>query len=367
MPATWKPFWQYSVEFIAHFDIDAFYAGVAIRDDPSLRGKPVAIAGRHRRAVVLTASYEARPFGVRSAIPLYRALELCPQLIVVPPQMDRYKQLSREVFEIFSSSGRALEGLSLDEAFVDLGSVELEEAAAIAAQIRAAVFARTQLTVSAGVATGKMIAKIACDSCKPDGLLAIAPGDEAVFLAPLPVGRLWGVGPKTAARLLTFGVTTIGQVAELDDARARQLFGSAGPQMRDLARGIDSRSVETQRDTKSISSETTFEYDVRDQRKLLEIVRELSIEIADKMVREDCSASTVGVKLKGADFRVTGRQTHLREPTRDVRMIYRAAALCLRRAHSPGTPVRLVGVRVASIVEGPQRQISMFEGSFTKS
>jgi DNA polymerase IV len=347
--------------YVAHFDIDAFYASVAIREDPSLRGKPVAVAGRHRRAVVLTASYEARPYGVRSAVPLYRALELCPQLVVVPPQMDRYKQISREVFAVFEDGGRAVEGLSLDEAFVDLGGVSLDEATAIASEIRAEVFTRTRLTISAGVATGKMIAKIASDSCKPDGLLAIAPGDEAAFLAPLPAGRLWGVGPKTAARLQTFGITTIGHVAELDDARVRQLFGSWGVQLRDLARGIDARAVEAQRETKSISSETTFEYDVRDQRKLLEIVKELAIELAEKMERYDCSASTIGIKLKGADFRVTGRQTHVSEPTRDARLIYRAAALCLRRAHSSGTPVRLVGVRVASIVEGPRQQISMFE------
>jgi nucleotidyltransferase/DNA polymerase involved in DNA repair len=313
--------------------------------------------------VVLTASYEARPYGVRSAIPLYRALELCPQLIVVPPQMELYKDVSREVFSIFGAGGRAVEGLSMDEAFVALGEMTLDEATSTAAQIRADVFARTQLTVSAGVATGKLIAKIASDSCKPNGLLAIAPGDEAAFLAPLPAGRLWGIGPKTAARLETFGITTAGQIAELDDSRARMLFGSWGPTVRDLARGIDHRGIETERETKSISTETTFEYDVREQRKLLEVLKEQAAEIAEKLAREDCSASTIGIKLKGADFRVLGRQTHLAEPTRDVRMIYRAAALCLRRAHGSGTPVRLLGLRVASLVEGPEKQISFFTKS----
>ena len=336
---------------------------MAIRDDPSLRGKPVAVAGRHRRAVVLTASYEARPFGVRSAIPLYRALEMCPQLVVVPPQFERYKEISHEIFAIFAGDGRAVEGLSMDEAFVDLGDCSLDVAAQIAARIRAEVLERTQLTVSAGVAGGKMIAKIASDSCKPNGLLAIAPGEEAAFLAPLPAGRLWGIGPKTAARLATFGITTVGQVAELDDARARQLFGSWGPDVRDLARGIDRRTVQTGRETKSISSETTFEYDVRDQRKLLDVLREQAAELAEKLAREDCSATTIGIKLKNADFRVLGRQTHLSEPTRDARMIYRAAALCLRRAHSPGTPVRLLGLRVASLMEGPEKQISFFTKS----
>ncbi|HUN28264.1 MAG TPA: DNA polymerase IV [Alphaproteobacteria bacterium] len=349
--------------FVAHFDIDAFYASVAVRDDPSLRGKPVAIAGRHRRAVVLTASYEARPFGVRSAIPLYRALELCPELVVVAPDMHRYKAISREVFAIFGARGHAVEGLSLDEAFVDLDVMTLGEARDFAAEIRADVRAQTGLTVSAGVASGKLVAKIASDGCKPDGLLAIAPGDEAAFLAPLPAARLWGVGPKTAARLQTFGITTIGQIAALEDAQARTLFGSWGPSLRDLARGIDTRKIEPERETKSISSETTFEYDVRDERKLIEVLRELALEVAEKLEREDCSASTVGIKIKRADFRVFGRQTHLSEPTREARLIYRAALHCLRRAHLAGTPVRLLGLRVASLALGGAKQISLFDAS----
>jgi DNA polymerase-4 len=349
------------VGFVAHFDIDAFYASVAIRDDPSLRGRPVAIAGRHRRAVVLTASYEARPFGVRSALPLYKALELCPQLVVVPPDMSRYKSLSREVFAIFGAGGHAVEGLSLDEAFVDLSEMSLDEARQFAAALRADVREHTGLTVSAGVATGKMVAKTASDSCKPDGLLAIAAGDEAAFLAPLPAGRLWGVGPKTAARLQTFGITTIGQIAQLEELQARTIFGSWGPSVRDLARGIDTRRIEPERETKSISSETTFEYDVRDERKLIEVLREQAVEVAEKLEREGCVASTVGVKIKRADFRVLGRQTHLAEPTREVRLIYRAAVHCLRRANLAGTPVRLLGLRVASIALGDAKQISLFE------
>ncbi len=347
--------------FVAHFDIDAFYASVAIRDDPSLRGKPVAVAGRHRRAVVLTASYEARPFGVCSALPLYKALELCPQLVVVPPDMQRYKSISREVFAIFAARGHAVEGLSLDEAFVDLAEMSLDEATAYAAEVRADVREQTGLTVSAGVATGKMVAKTASDSCKPDGLLTIAPGGEAAFLASLPAGRLWGVGPKTAARLQTFGITTIGQIALLEDAQARAIFGSWGPNVRDLALGIDTRKIEPDRETKSISSETTFEYDVRDERKLIEVLREQAVDVAEKLEREGCVASTVGIKVKRSDFRVFGRQTHLAEPTRDARLIYRAAVHCLRRANLAGTPIRLLGLRVASIALGDAKQISLFE------
>ncbi len=347
--------------FVAHFDIDAFYASVAVRDNPALRGKPVAVAGSHRRSVVLTASYEARSFGVKSAIPLYRALELCPELTVVPPDMAKYKMVSREVFAIFSSRGHAVEGLSMDEAFVDFGDVSLDEATELAAAIRAEVLEATRLTVSGGVASGKLIAKIASDSCKPNGLLSIAPGDEAAFLAPMPVGRLWGIGPKTALRLQTLGISSIGEVAALDDLRAREIFGSWGPEVRDLARGIDRRTVEPERETKSISTEETFEYDVRDERRLIELLKEQARELADKLEREDCSASTVGIKIKRADFRVFGRQTHLLEPTRDARRIFRAAMHCLRRAGLHGTPVRLLGLRVASLSLGEPKQISFFD------
>ncbi len=350
------------MRFIAHFDIDAFYASVAVRDDPSLAGKPVAVAGSHRRAVVLTASYEARPFGVRSAIPLYRARQLCPQLVVVPPDMSKYKEVSRAVFAIFGSRGHTVQGLSMDEAFVDLGDMALDEAVQLTQQIRDEVLQETRLTVSAGVSTGKLIAKIASDSCKPNGLLAIGPGEEESFLAPLPVGRLWGIGPKTAARLQTFGITTIGQVAALDDPSLKQLFGSWGVEVRDLARGIDQRPVEADRETKSISSEETFEYDVRDEKQLISVLREQTLDIVRTLDRENLSASTVGVKIKRADFRVFGRQTHLIEPTRDAKRIFRAAVHCLRRAELNGAPVRLLGLRVASLTEGEAKQISLFGG-----
>lgn len=347
--------------FIAHFDIDAFYASVAVRDDPSLAGKPLAVAGSHRRSVVLTASYEARAFGVRSAIPLYRARELCPQLVVVPPDMAKYKLVSRDVFGVFGARGNPVEGVSMDEAFVDLGDVALDEARALTQTMRNEVYEATRLTVSAGVASGKLIAKIASDSCKPNGLLVIGPGEEGSFLAPLPVNRLWGIGPKTAGRLQTFGITTIGQVAELDDAQVRALFGSWGAEVRDLARGIDRRVVESQRETKSISSEETFEYDVRDERQLIAVLREQTRDVVQKMERENVSGATVGVKIKRGDFRVFGRQTHLDQPTRDPRRIFRAAVYCLRRAQLNGAPVRLIGLRVGTLMPGNVRQMSLFE------
>lgn len=347
-------------EFVAHFDVDAFYASVEIRDDPRLRGKPVAIAWHSRRSVVLTASYEARPFGVRSAMPLYKALAACPDLVVVPPNMAKYREVSRAVFSAFGGYGHSVEGLSMDEAFVDAGDATFEQARSLAEAIRRDVLAGTGLTVSAGVASGKMIAKIASDACKPNGLLAILPGTEREFLAPLPAGRLWGVGPKTQRRLTAFGIATIGDVAALDDARLHELFGSWGAQLRDLARGIDARRVETARETRSISTEETFEYDVRDEAELVARLRAQAIELADRLQRENAAAQTIGVKIKRADFSLVGRQTHLEEPTRSARRIFRAALWCLRRAKLEGAPVRLLGTRVASLRDGAPLQIGLF-------
>jgi len=346
--------------FVAHFDVDAFYASVAIRDEPSLRGKPVAVAGRSRRAVVLTASYEARPYGVRSAMPLYRALAACPDLIVVQPEMQKYRTISRQIFDIFRSDGKPVEGLSLDEAFVGLGTTTLDEAVAFAARVRRDVAEATGLTISAGVATAKMVAKIASDNCKPDGLLSVAPGEEAAFLAPLPAGRLWGIGPKTQSRLQLFGISTIGELARLEEPALRELFGSWWLSVRDLARGVDPRRVEPERETKSISTEETFEYDVRDETRLVAVLREQARELAETLERERTVAQTIGVKIKRADFTTLGRQTHLAEPTRDARRIFRAAVYCLRRAELDGAPVRLLGTRVASLTEGDALQTSLF-------
>jgi DNA polymerase-4 len=177
-----------------------------------------------------------------------------------------------------------------------------------------------------------MIAKIASDSCKPNGLLAVAPGEEAAFLAPMPVGRLWGIGPKTEVRLNVFGITKIGELAALDDTRMRELFGSMWHEMHDLAHGIDRRRVEPSRETKSISTEETFEYDIRDESRLVDVLRAQARELAETLERERTVAQTVGVKIKRGDFTVVGRQTHLTEPTRDARRIFRAAVHCWRRA-----------------------------------
>ncbi len=381
---------------IVHFDLDAFYASVAQRDDPSLRGVPVAISGSSRRAVVLTASYEARPFGVRSAMPLYRALELCPHLTVVPPNFSAYRETSQRVFAIFEDGAGAVEGLSLDEAFVDVPSIlrraqddegraqddggraqddggraqddggraqddgGLADAVAFAQRVRARVRAEVGLTVSAGVARVKMVAKIASDANKPDGLTIVPPGTEAEFLAPKPVGLLWGIGPKTQPRLEAARVRTIADVAALDDARLFELFGRGGTFYRDLARGIDEREVDPSRERKSISTEETFEYDERDETRILALLRVQADELARDLQAKALRASTVGVKIKKADHTITGRQTSLAVATNDAEAIHDAAVWCWQRAGMYGVPIRLLGTRVASLTDEEARELRLF-------
>jgi len=345
---------------VVHFDLDAFYAAVAQRDDPALRGKPVAVAGASRRSVVLTASYEARPYGVRSAIPLYRALDACPGLIVVPPDFPAYRAASEAVFAIFADGTLAVEGLSLDEAFVAIDADDVDSAARWAAGVRARIARETGLTASAGVASGKLVAKIASDSCKPDGLAVVPPGTEAAFLAPLPVGRLWGIGPKTLQRLEGTGIATIGDVAALDDARAFALFGRWGRDLRELARGNDARAVDGNRERKSISTEETFEYDVRDEARVIERLRAQANELAGDLRKRSLRGHTIGIKIKRADFTVLGRQTHLSVATDDAEAIFAASLHCWKRSALAGTPIRLLGTRVADLVEGEAPELSLF-------
>jgi DNA polymerase-4 len=345
---------------ILHFDLDAFYASVAQRDDPSLRGIPLAISGSSRRAVVLTASYEARPFGVRSAMPLYRALELCPQLTVVRPEFTRYREASERVFAIFEEGAHAVEGLSLDEAFVALPDATLDAAVAFAERVRSRVREDVGLTVSAGVATVKMVAKIASDKNKPNGLTVVPPGTERDFLAPLPVGQLWGIGPKTLPRVEAAGVRTIGDVAALDDAALYRIFGRGGTFYRDLANGIDERNVEPSRERKSISSEETFEYDVRDEARILALIREQCDELSEGLKRRDLYAQTIGIKVKKSNFTVTGKQTTLTVPTNDAAAIRAAAEWCWHHSGLQGVAIRLLGTRVASLSEGEAPELRHF-------
>jgi DNA polymerase-4 len=344
---------------ILHADLDAFYASVAQRDTPTLRGKPLVVAGSSRRAVVLTASYEARPFGVRSAMPLYQARERCPQLVVVPPDFAKYREASGCVFAIFRECARAVEGLSLDEAFLDLGDIGLDAAIEVAKRLKARVRAETSLTISVGIASAKMVAKIASDDGKPDGLVAVPPGTEAEYLASKPVRRLWGIGPKTEQRLVGRGLEQIGQIAALPDEHLHALFGRWGDELRDLARGIDPRPVSEDWEARSISSEETFEHDVSELADLTRVVQTQAVELAERLHRKNLAAYTVGIKVKLSDWKVFGRQTSFVEPVEDADTLAQAAVHCLMKA-AVGQPVRLIGVRVTNLVSSPAKQINLF-------
>jgi DNA polymerase IV len=339
---------------ILHVDMDAFYASVEQRDDPRLQGKPVAVGGPSRRGVVCAASYEARPFGVRSAMPMARAVRLCPQLVVVPPDFTKYSAVSDQIFDIFHSFTPEVEGLSLDEAFLDVTRSQtllgpaLDQARAIKARIRA----ETRLNASVGIAEVKFAAKIASDLSKPDGLLVVPRGQVAAFLAPLPAARLWGVGPRMEEELLRIGLRKIGDVARADRAYLEARLGSAGPWLHDLANGLDAREVEPDTAAKSIGAEETFEEDLEGDA-LHPFIHEQALRVGARLRRAGVKARAVHLKVKYADFRVQTRQETLPLPTDDSAEIYRVAVRLL--AKTEARPVRLTGVHAGDLgLQEPQ-------------
>lgn len=337
---------------IVHVDMDAFFASVEQRDRPALRGKPVLVGGRNRRGVVAAASYEAREFGVASAMPMVEALRRCPEAIVVSPTMGRYGEVSKEVFAIFRRYTPVVEGLSVDEAFLDVTRSRLlfGDGTSIAKGILQEIEAELSLTASAGVSSSKFVSKVASALKKPNGLVTVARGTEAEFLAPLPIRRMWGVGPKSAERLRRHGIYTLGTLAGLDVRQAAELLGSHGPRICALARGEDVRAVTPHSQRKSLSAEQTFEHDLKARADVERALLAQSTRVAQRLTQEGGSASTVIVKLKYADFTQKTRQKSLSAPVSDTDSIYRAARALLdsfegRRLGVEG--VRLVGVGVS--------------------
>jgi DNA polymerase-4 len=345
---------------ILHVDMDAFYASVEQRDDPGLRGKPLVVGGSARRGVVLAASYAVRPFGIRSAMPMARALRLCPDLLVVPPRFDRYSEVSDEVFRIFHAFTPEVEGLSLDEAFLDvtrsisLHGAPVEQARRIKQRIRDEL----GLTASVGIAEVKFAAKIASDLRKPDGLVVVPAGGVREFLAPLPVARLWGVGPKTEEVLLRRGLKRIGDVAGSDRAQLERELGSLGPWLHDLASGIDDRAVEPDREAKSVGAEETFEEDLAGE-DLLPFIHGQALRVASRLRRAGLRARSVHLKVKFADFRIVTRQETLAAPSDDGAEIYAVARRLLTKVD--GRPARLTGVHAGDL--GPRTQLGLFDES----
>ena len=339
--------------------MDAFYASVEQRDFPELRGKPVIVGGHPQRGVVLAASYEVRPFGVHSAMPMVAAMRRAPTAVVVPPRMAAYEAASDAIFAILSTVTPLIEPLSLDEAFLDVtASVSLfGPPGQIASNLRARIATEVGLPSSAGIASVKFVAKIASDFAKPNGQKEVAPGDARLFLAPLPVGRLWGVGPKTEAALEALGLRTVGQIAAADpDWLTGHISG--GRDLWELACGIDPRQVVPDREAKSIGAEDTFASDVAGSSALLPHIHAQALRVGRRLRQANRKAAVVQLKVKLADFTLLTRQTTLREPTDDGQELYRAASGLLL-AEKLRQKVRLTGVSAQSLVmEGAQ--LSLF-------
>ena len=340
--------------------MDAFYASVEQRDDPALRGRPVIVGGHARRGVVLAASYEVRPSGVRSAMPMARALQLAPEAVVVPPRHDVYADVSARVFDILGSVTPLVEPLSLDEAFLDVtASRQLFGAPAdIARRLRARIAGEVGLPASAGIAGVKLVAKIASDMAKPNGQLEVAPDGGAAFLAPLPVSRLWGVGPKSARTLATMGLETAGDIARRDPEELARRLGPSGRSLWEQANAIDPRPVVPDRDAKSIGAEDTFDEDLSGVEALAPRVHAQALRVAQRLRRAGLRARTIQLKLKAADFTLVTRRATLDEPTDDGQVLYRQAATLLAR--EPTRPTRLSGVSAQNLVAVEAPQLGLF-------
>ncbi|MFO7287148.1 MAG: DNA polymerase IV [Gammaproteobacteria bacterium] len=327
--------------------MDAFYAAVEQLDDPSLRGKPILVGPPCARGVVLTASYEARPYGVGSAMPMALARRRCPDAVVVPPRFERYQEISRVVMRVFREFSPAVEALSLDEAFLDLTGTErlLGPPEAVGRRLKDAVREATGgLDVSVGISSTKFVAKVASGHAKPNGLVVVPPHGAAEWLAPQPIDRLWGVGAKTAARLQALGYERIGDIAAADpDALCAALGGALGRKLHALARADDPREVVPSREAKSIGSEVTLESDTRSRETIAFHLRREADKVARRLRKAGLSARGVRVKLKRADFKLLTRQRMLAAPT-DIADELHRAAMSLLDAFGPLPPIRLVGL-----------------------
>ncbi len=349
---------------ILHVDMDAFYASVEQRDHPELRGEPVLVGGSpDGRGVVCAASYEARPFGCRSAMPTAVALRLCPNAIVLPVRMSRYREVSRQVFAIFDEFSPLVEPLSVDEAFLDLTGTEalFGPPSETARKLKERVREVTGLNASVGVAPNKFLAKLASDLEKPDGLVVIEPGREQEVLDPLPVESLWGVGAATLRRFERLGVKRVEQVRQVPLEVLTRNFGSSGEHFYRLARGMDERPVQPDRGAKSISHEITFSRDIDNPDALRDVVRHQIEDVAYRLRAHDLYARTVQLKLRYPDFTTLTRAQTLPEATHQTQALMKASLSLLDAwwEESPH-PLRLLGTGASNLVTAEGRQLSLF-------
>jgi DNA polymerase-4 len=351
---------------VVHIDMDAFYAAVEQLDHPQYRGRPVIVGadpkGGKGRGVVSTASYEARPFGVHSAMPISQAYRLCPQAVFLPVRMARYHEISERIFAIFQRYTDVVEPLSIDEAFLDAtGSTRLfGPVEDIARRIKQDIMRDERLVASVGVAPNKFLAKLASDLSKPDGFLVLPEAEVEAFLRDLPVSRLWGVGKQTTRQLEALGLRTIGQLAEWPQAQLSRRFGSLGAHIWRLAHGIDDRPVTPHRDPKSIGAETTFPEDTDDAEVLRRTLLELAEKVGQRLRAERFMATKVTLKYRDADFVTLTRTQSLAEPTAVALDLYHAASKLMSQLPGVKRKVRLLGIAASELTSLAQHQLSLF-------
>jgi DNA polymerase-4 len=359
---------------ILHLDLDAFYCAVEEIQNPGLRGRPFAVGGRpNERGVVASCSYAARRLGIHSAMPMSRALKLCGNLIIVPGRHRLYEEYSDKVMEKLRKLTDQVEQISIDEAFLELTAIH-GSPIRLARDLQTGIRDELHLPCSIGIASNKLVAKIATEVGKksargsgpPYGLTVVPAGDEADFLAPLPATMLWGVGPKTFTRMSELGIQTIGDIGLWPEKDLVRIFGENGRDLWRHARGMDDRQIVTEYEVKSVSQETTFSTDIRDDKKLENTLRELAVQVGRQLRRNDLAGKTVKLKLRWPDFTTITRQVTLPSATDQDDEIIRSGIRLLRAARKPNQPVRLIGIGVSGIGP-PVRQLSLWEAGTEKS
>lgn len=359
---------------ILHLDLDAFFCAVEELHDPSLRGKAFAVGGRpDQRGVVASCSYAARRFGVRSAMPMSRALRICPELLVISHHFGNYGEMSDKVMQRLNDLSPLVEQISIDEAFVDISDLH-EDPGTIARRLQKRVNDELDLPCSVGVAANKLVAKIATEVGKktakkdqpPNAVTVVPPGTEAAFLEPLASTMLWGVGPKTAAKLAAVGIKKIGDIARCPEADLIRWFGENGRDLKRRARGVDNSPVVTEHEVKSVSQETTFVRDVTDDKLLAGTLRELSAKVGRRLRRAEIAGTTVKIKLRWPDFTSLTRQVTISQPTDQDEEIYRLALDLLGKVRTKGKAVRLIGVGISGL-GAPLRQLELWGEDSEKS
>jgi DNA polymerase-4 len=358
---------------ILHIDLDAFFCSVEENNNPSLRGKPFAVGGRpDQRGVVASCSYAARMFGVHSAMPMAQAIRVCPDLIIVSGMHGDYGKISHQVMDYLETLTPLIEQVSIDEAFLDLSDLP-DPGETLAKNIQQYILENFHLPCSIGVATSKLVAKIATDVGKaskrsnlpPQAITVVPPEHGSEFLAPLPTNALWGIGPKTAARLSDLGIHTIGDITRMPKPDLIKVLGKFGEYLEERARGIDDSPIYTSHEVKSVSNETTFSHDVADVQALYETLHSLSESVGRRLRKKNLKGSTVKLKLRWSDFTTLTRQATLTDPTNDDREIYTAVKELFNKTWKKGKLVRLLGVGMTQF-DNPVKQLSLWDVPNTK-